>query len=256
MAELPLAPALETRFPRRVLLPPAAFNPNPSAELSWRVLVMETVRGLLTLGNGKVGQSIHLWSLPAILSCPGRSPTCARVCYARQSRYLLPAVAERLRWNYDQARDPAFADRMIREVRRKGCLVVRIHGSGDYFSAAYAAAWVEVVAACPNARFYCYTRSHAVPDVLPVLVRMARLKNARVWFSCDRDIPVPDPVPSGVRTCYLQAEAGEAVPRVDLVFRVKRLRKERLSLGVVCPSEVPAGQQRGIVCGSCTRCFK
>ncbi|MBA4066204.1 MAG: hypothetical protein C0501_21315 [Isosphaera sp.] len=214
----------------------------------------KVVRGLLTLGNGKVGQSIHLFSLPALLSCPGRSPSCTEACYARKSRYLLPAVVERLRWNYDQTLDPAFAARMIREIRKKGCLAVRIHGAGDLYSADYVNAWVRIASACPAARFYGYTRSHAVPEILPALCGLAGLKNVRLWFSCDRDIPVPETVPEGVRVCYLQTEEQEAIPKADLVFRVKRYRRQRLPLTVVCPSDSPG--KREVVCGSCQRCIK
>jgi hypothetical protein len=217
---------------------------------------METVRSLLTLGNGKVGQSIHLWSLPPVETCPGRSETCTRWCYARHGRYLLDAVRARLRWNLEQAERPDFAKRMTAEVRRKGCLVVRVHGSGDFLSAGYAESWLKIIGVCPTAKFYCYTRSHVVPVILPLLRRMARLKNARVWFSCDRDIPPPETLPAGVRTCYLQSEEDEVIPKVDLLFRIKRLRKQRVPLALVCPSETPAGQEREIVCGSCARCFR
>jgi hypothetical protein len=217
---------------------------------------METVRGLLTPGNGKTGRYVAIWSLPAVLSCPGRSVnTCERFCYARQSRFLLPAVIDRLHWNYDQALLPSFPARMIREVRRKGVVVCRIHGSGDFMSASYAEAWVKVIKACPNTVFYCYTHSHVVPDIRSVLVRMARLKNARVWFSYDRDIPVPESLPPRVRSCYLMVEEGEALPKVDLVFRIRRLRKERIPLAMTCPSESPKGRGE-VVCGSCGKCFR
>jgi hypothetical protein len=217
---------------------------------------METVRGLLTPGNGKTGQYISIWSLPPVLSCPGRSTnTCERYCYARQSRFLFPQVIERLQWNYDQAVLPSFPDRMIQEVRRKGVVVCRIHGAGDFLDRPYAEAWLKVIKACPNTRFYCYSRSHVVPEIYPVLVRMARCKNARVWFSYDRDIPVPETLPKGVRSCYLMVEEGETIPRVDLVFRVRRLRGQRIPLAMTCPSEAPKGRGE-IVCGSCAKCFR
>ena len=37
------------------------------------------MRPLLTQGNGKVGQSIHLWSIPAICTCPGSTELCRSV---------------------------------------------------------------------------------------------------------------------------------------------------------------------------------
>jgi len=43
---------------------------------------VSTIRNLLTRGNGKLGEGIRAWSLPAVETCPGRSDLCARVCYA------------------------------------------------------------------------------------------------------------------------------------------------------------------------------
>lgn len=180
--------------------------------------------------------------------------TCASACYARSGHYRFPDVTARLQWNYDQTLAPNFADRMIREVREKGCLVVRAHASGDFYSHSYCRDWLRVMKACGTTKFYCYTRSHVVPDSASVLERMARLKNARVWYSFDRDIPVPERLPKGVRSCYLMTEEDEPVPKVDLVFRVRRLRKHRVPLALVCPSESP--RKRDVVCGSCTKCFR
>ena len=39
---------------------------------------MGTVPNLLGKGNGKLGENIHTWSIPAVDTCPGRSPLCER----------------------------------------------------------------------------------------------------------------------------------------------------------------------------------
>lgn len=214
-------------------------------------------RGLLTLGNGKVGEAVHLWSLPAALSCPGRTPACVSACYARRGRYRVRAVRDRLHANYDRSRDPDFAAAMTAEVRRRGCLVVRVHASGDFYSAAYTDAWAEVVAACPRTAFYAYTRSWRVDSIRPALDRLAALPNVRLWVSTDRDTGPAGPFPPGVRACHLLTREGEGVPAAtDLVFRVLRLRRVRVPLAVVCPSESPAGTARGLTCGACGRCFR
>lgn len=216
---------------------------------------METVRGLLAQGNSKLGEAIHVWSLPAITTCPGATVTCKRVCYARKSRYLFDAVQERLKWNLEQAMRDDFVDRMVMEIRRKGCLVVRVHSSGDFFSAEYAEKWLEIMRRC-KAKFYWYSRSHAVIAIADVFKQMAKLKNVRGWYSIDKDTSSPPEVPPGIRLAFLQTDAKEPVPKSDLVFRIRKLRRLSLPISTACPNERPEGKLAGITCGSCSKCFR
>ena len=140
---------------------------------------MRSVRPLLLMGNEKLGQSIFHFDLPAIVTCPGRSAVCEQVCYAGQGRFLFPQVQERLQWCYQQSRRGDFAQRMAGEVHGKGILVVRIHVSGDFYNAGYAAKWLAVMRQCPRARFYFYTRSWRSPEIAAVLEQMARLLGNR-----------------------------------------------------------------------------
>lgn len=212
---------------------------------------MEIKRGLLSLGNQKLGEGIHVWSLPAVKTCPGSTATCRKVCYATKSRFILDQVVERLDWNYQQSQRKDFADKMSEEVRRKGCQVVRIHVSGDFYSADYAEKWLWVMRNRPKPRYYFYTRSHAVPEILPVLEQMAALKCCRVWFSVDKDLSV-DRIPPGVRLAFLQTEADEEPELLDLRFVVRRLRGKRLSLPLLCPNE----QGSAANCGDCGKCYR
>lgn len=109
-----------------------------------------SVRPLLVQGNGKLGQAISLWSLPAVSTCPGRSSICEHWCYAKSNHFLLPSVQERLKWNLAQIRRDDFVARMVNEIRRKGVLVLRIHVSGDFGTAEYAAKWMEIMKQCPK----------------------------------------------------------------------------------------------------------
>jgi hypothetical protein len=212
---------------------------------------MDTVRGLLTLGNQKLGEGIHVWSLPAVSTCPGRTPTCQAACYATKSRFLLDAVKERLDWNYQESLKPDFADRMAAEVRMKGCQVIRIHVSGDYYDADYAEKWLWVMRNRPKPRYYFYTRSFRIPTILPVLEQMAALRCCRVWFSVDKD-GMPDRIPPGARLAYLQTEKDEEPELMDLRFIVRRLRKPSLSLPMLCPQERGEAEN----CGDCGKCFR
>jgi hypothetical protein len=207
------------------------------------------------MGNGKLGQSIYHFDLPAVSTCPGRSAAC-QVCYATQGRFVFPQVQERLRWCYEQSRRGDFVERMAREIRRKGVLVVRIHVSGDFYSSDYAGKWLAVMRQCPRARFYFYTRSWRIPEIAGVLEEMAALRCCRPWYSVDYDTGLPQRVPVGVRLAYLQVREGERPELADLLFRVRRLRRQRVPLSLVCPQETLQGRAHDANCGSCGRCWQ
>jgi hypothetical protein len=107
---------------------------------------------------------------------------------------------------------------------------------------------------CPQARFYFYTKSYRVPAIAEVLEQMAALKNTRIWYSIDRQTGVPERVPVGVRLAYLQVEHGEQPEVLDLLFVVRRLRREarRVSLSLLCPHEADKAES----CGACQKCFR
>jgi Gene product 88 len=96
-----------------------------------------SVRPLLSLGNDKLGATIHSWSIPAVQTCPGRSCTCERVCYATHGRFLTAQSKAAMRWRWQQSKRPDFAERMLDEVFRRGVLVCRIHVAGDFYSPGY-----------------------------------------------------------------------------------------------------------------------
>lgn len=221
---------------------------------------MGSVRNLLVRGNGKLGENIHAWSLPAGGKyCPGSSDLCESVCYARSGRFLLPFVRERLEENYRISRRPGFADRMIREVKRRWVQVCRVHVSGDFYDAAYAEAWLKVFRACPRAKFFAYTRSYRVADVEPVLREMSLLRNVRLWYSCDAQTGIPGRVPVNVRVAWMMEDENERFEIADLVFVVRRLRKgapKRVGLALVCPNERPVDKAKGLNCTTCGKCWK
>jgi hypothetical protein len=218
---------------------------------------METVRGLLTQGNRKLGESIHVWSIPAGGEfCPGATDTCNRVCYAQKSRFLLEGVQARLAWCWEQAQREDFVPRMVKEIKRRGCLVIRVHTSGDFPDEVYAGRWLEIMRQCPKPRFYFYTRSWRCVEIAPVLEQMAALKCCAAWYSVDSQTGLPDRIPPGVRLAYLQTSTDEQPELADLTFRVRRLRKEsRVGLPMVCPSETGSKRSADVTCGSCRNCF-
>jgi hypothetical protein len=212
-------------------------------------------RQLLALGNSHLGQAIHTWSLPAIRTCPGRTPACSAACYATKGFYHTPSVRRKLAWNLRQSRRSDFAARMTHEIKSRGALVVRVHAAGDFYSAEYAHAWRVVVRACPATTFYWYTRSWTEPEILAELSVMAEWDNVRGWFSTDRDSE-PVPVVPGISVAFLQTRQGDtATPAADLAFRTPELRgTSRIGLPVVCPKNETRGKPE-VNCGTCQKCW-
>jgi hypothetical protein len=125
---------------------------------------------LLTQNSNLRRDRILNWSLPAWAgrfadgrtynACPSAG-ICARVCYARNGTYRFRTVLERHERNLAYVLDdlPGWTVQMAEEIhRRRGPVTVRLHDTGDFFSDDYAKAWLSVMAACPGARFYCYTK--------------------------------------------------------------------------------------------------
>lgn len=171
-----------------------------------------------------------------------------------KARYHFDSVQDRLRRCYEAAMKPNFIKRVIKEVRRRGLLLIRLHCSGDFFSQQYAERWLAIMTALPRVKFWLYSRSWRVPAIEAVLRCMAVLPNCRVWFSLDRDTGLPAERPEGVRYAYLQ-DNGEMIDEADLVFRTRNmLTASRVGLPMVCPTDTVQGR-KSMSCGSCGVCF-
>ena len=210
---------------------------------------------LLQLGNSKLGRAIHVWSIPAIDTCPGSTELCRNLCYALRHRFRFDSVKRRLAWNLRQSRRIDFVERMIAEIRSGGVLVLRLHVAGDFYDAEYVRKWLTIVKRSPRARFYGYSRSWLVPASVPALEELAACSAMRLWYSVDDESGVPPTVPPFVRVAYLQTTSAKLPSDVDLVFRPHRLRTLP-ELPIVCDSETVAGKQLAVTCGSCGRCFR
>ena len=215
----------------------------------------QTVRHLLSQGNNKLGEGIYTFSLPAVATCPGASPACRCECYALRGRFHFLRRAYR-RYLAASAEE-GFVARMVGEIRRRWAGCVRIHVSGDFYSAEYVRKWAAVARACPATRFFAYTRSWRRADIVEALAELSRCRNVRLWYSCDHDTGIPVRVPRRVKLAWMQTSADDFPPRADLVFRVRRLRKtvaKRVALAVVCPVENGATGHR-TDCGRCRLCI-
>ena len=138
---------------------------------------MET---LLGTGNTKLkktaaqfGVKIFNFSIPAgndkrtgRLIC-AFADKCLALCYAKKGFYNMPAVENALSNRYDASKEENFVTRidteLIKEQNKKHQkqIYIRIHDSGDFYSPAYFAKWLEIARLNPAVRFYAYTKSHS-----------------------------------------------------------------------------------------------
>lgn len=149
---------------------PAPDEHHHLVELGPMMTLLRQNRRLAMLG-------IYQWTLPAWVQrlpdgralnvCPSAG-VCSEVCYAREGTYRIPSVHRRHIANLAYVVDdlPGWEAEIRAELHattRSGELRfrnkwVRIHDSGDFFSVAYLQAWLRIIRATPETRFYCYTK--------------------------------------------------------------------------------------------------
>lgn len=214
-------------------------------------------------GNTKLGLAIHSFSIPASGTCPGKTKLCAKHCYAKKGHFVFESVDRVYRENLRQTRRADFANQILAELRKKPIRTLRLHASGDFYSATYVEKWIKIAKARPDVAFFAYTRSWRVPEILPALRKLAKLRNVRMWWSTDADThrKKKPPKQKGVRVAYMQSSHGEQVPAyVDLVFRVRRDRVSKYvpvedRQVLVCPAEQGVSAERKITCTDCKLCY-
>lgn len=232
---------------------------SPYTSWVWREVFSE--------GNLKLGKTVLTFSLPPHKTCPGESGPC-KLCYIdrKQSYFNLQVVRDWFSHCYDLSLRPDFhlivchvLNKLRKRVERgfRTELLCRLHVSGDFYSRAYALKWYYVIKRSPHVRFWFYTRSWRIPEIEPVLRKLALLDNCQAWYSVDHDTGRPQRVPAGVRLAYLMTEDGD-VPRYkpDLYFRDYALRKsvqKRVGNVLVCPPE--NGVSKGVSCERCRICL-
>ena len=202
----------------------------------------------------KTGPEIALFNLPRITTCPGKSKLCVKHCYVRPSQRF-PVVNRLHEERFKASKKDDFVDRMVDDIIKSKTRVVRIHTSGDFYSAKYIDDWVKIINRTPNVVYYAYTRSWRCDDMIKQLDRLRRLPNMQLWWFSDQETGSP---PEG-RVAYMAIDDDDA-PKFDasLIFRVKR-KTEKLMIGgvSVCPLDngKPELRARGMTCSNCRVCF-
>ena len=116
-------------------------------------------------GNKKLSDSIGIFNLPAIKTCPNCS-SCAKTCYAYRDEtgryaHVIGPCREK---NLQASKLDSFVEDMVETIIKSKVKVFRIHESGDFYSQEYADKWSQIAEKLPAVQFYCYTKSPYRPN--------------------------------------------------------------------------------------------
>jgi len=136
-------------------------------------------------GNAKLNKQTVIFNLPAGSTCPGALQCFSMAvadangkrsirdgehtqfrCFAASSEVQYDNVYINRQANFkaivEALKHGNCADLIhteLQKARKKNTKLVRIHESGDFFSAAYLLSWVMVAQANPDLKFYCYSKN-------------------------------------------------------------------------------------------------
>jgi hypothetical protein len=147
---------------------------------------------LLSRANRDLARNgIWSWTIPALAARLPDGTTfrtcraagiCSQVCFARSGTYNFPAVkAAHVRNLLFTLEDPdGWEQAMTAELSHPKFVGahVRVHAAGDFYSDAYARAWLRIIRATPHTSFYAYTKEVMIHDRI---LEPERLPNA-VWI--------------------------------------------------------------------------
>jgi hypothetical protein len=115
----------------------------------------------------KAGVLTYNFSLPAISTCPGAS-ACKSFCFAALEQIRYPSALAYRERMLELAKSGQLVTSISQELdklvaKAKGKRVaIRIHASGDFYSAGYLLQWATIAQLYPDISFYAYTKSIAI----------------------------------------------------------------------------------------------
>lgn len=146
-------------------------------------------------GNMKIGPGVYTYSrLPGERrgTCPGASPHCEAVCYAKRVSGPVRSIWELN--SHDDAVPPIPEDATL----------LRLHISGDFDTVPYIMNWYLRLVGRPDVTCWAYTRSWRVPSLLPALETLRSLPNMQLFASMDKSIP--EAPPAGWRVSWIEGD--------------------------------------------------
>lgn len=108
---------------------------------------------------------VYNFGIPAYKSATGKmtcpfAKDCVKYCYAQKGAYIWSNVQPAFEKRYQLTKLPRIFKRIMNSaLKRHKVEYLRIHDSGDFYSAQYRDTWFEIMKENPQVRFYAYTKS-------------------------------------------------------------------------------------------------
>jgi hypothetical protein len=163
--------------------------------------LLTTVRRVMRKSrNKKLGANVYTWSILPGIFCPGASELCLIVCYAFRMLKSHHGKSIRLGWtrNSEEIELPR-----IPKMRDPSQQIARIHVAGDFHTERYILSWIAHAQKYPHIRFWAYTRSWVVPELVSALQTLHDQPNFQLFAS--KDETMSGTPPTGWRVAYMGA---------------------------------------------------
>lgn len=160
--------------------------------------------------------SLPSFSLPVIVTCPGKTQFCDRFCYGLKGFFITVSTKKTIDKKLDASLKPDFVDTIIEEIRKKGAPAFRIHVIGDFYTVEYTEKWIQIAKRLPYVIFFGSTRSWHCEFLSEVLKRLRDLPNVYIKASVDRTDTL-DPSICGWSLCSVEMEGIPCPHDSDLV---------------------------------------
>jgi len=195
----------------------------------------------LSDGNTKLkADGIWSFNLIPVIHCP-MAGACKSYCYATVGQQAFRSGVLRRARAFLATMQADFVERMVAEVERavkRGLRAVRVHDSGDFYSAEYMLAWFEVARRLPHVKFYAYTKmvvlarrlASVTPDNFKLIQSLGGVADARI----DQSLPhsrIFDSVEALRAAGYADASESDAPaafgdnPRIGLVIHGAKAKR-------------------------------
>ena len=164
----------------------------------------------------ELGIRVFNFGIPAYKSASGKltcpmADECVKFCYAKKGAYIWSNVKPAFERRYELTKLESFAGLMNDEIKRKRPDYVRVHDSGDYYSRAYLAKWIQVAIHNPSVRFYSYTnmvemlKNAKLPDNFDVIYSNSGKQKHMIDRTIDRHTDIFSNESDLARANYINA---------------------------------------------------
>lgn len=100
------------------------------------------------------------------ITCPF-ADSCVKLCYANKGSYIWSNTKKVYEKRYLLSKDSElFKAKMTEAITRRKATHIRIHDSGDFYNFEYIKNWFEIMLQFPQVKFYAYTKSKKLFDLV------------------------------------------------------------------------------------------